>query len=92
MDLVCLHCCCTKRGRICGIRNRCETSSYSIGALLRRRGYGVTGNEKLRWVSLCLYLTSYRANTSLGARGEATLSLSGRPDGGVDHVKGVGRS
>ena len=59
---------------------------------ITERAYGDAGEEKLRWVSLCLYIISCRANTSLGARGEATSSLSGRPDGGVDHVKGVERS
>ena len=49
------------------------------------------GNEKLRCVSLCSYIISYRANTSLGAKEEAILSLSGRPGGGAGYVKGVGR-
>ena len=56
------------------------------------RAHGDAGDEKLRWVSLCLYINSYRGNMSLGARGEAISSLSGRLDGGVDHIKGVGRS
>ena len=58
---------------------------------VRGRANGDIKNEMLYWVSLCLYIVSYRANTSLGARGEAIPSLSGRLDGGVNHVKGVGR-
>lgn len=59
--------------------------------IVRERANVDAGNEKLRCVPLCSYIISYRANTSLGAKEEAILSLSGRPDGGADHVKGVGR-
>ena len=54
------------------------------------RAHGDAGNEKLHWVPLCLYISSYRENMSLGVKGEATSSLSGRLDGGVDHIRGVG--
>lgn len=91
MDHVRLRCCCTKCYRICGICDRCETLSASIDALLGSGRKETLEVEKLRLVSLCLYMDFYRANGSLGARGEAILSLSGRLGGGVDHVKGVGR-
>ena len=56
MDHIRLRCCCTERDRICGICDRCETLSPSIGALLPSELEEMLEMRNCAGVSTCLYV------------------------------------